>query len=79
MQPVTLYFWRVKDTRGKWVTTQHRLSEETARDRHPEAECIYAESLTIPMPESPEETAQRLHLEHLLYPASQAVLRQTSH
>ena len=69
MQHVTLYFWRVQDAHGKWVTTRHRASEEQIRATNPEADCLWGESLTIEMPETPEAMALRLQQEHLHYPA----------
>lgn len=73
MQHATLYFWRIQDSQGKWVTTRHRVAEADMLQTHPEAERIYGESLTIQVPESPEAFATRLHEEHLLYPAPCAV------
>ena len=69
MQHVTLYFWRVRDAQGRWVTTRHRATEEQIRLTHPEAECLWGESLTIELPETPEAMALRLQQEHLHYPA----------
>ena len=69
MQHVTLYFWRVRDAQGRWVTTRHRATEAQIRLSHPEAECLGGESLTIELPETPEAMALRLQQEHLHYPA----------
>ena len=69
MQHVTLYFWRVRDAQGRWVTTRHRATEEQIRLTQPEAECLGGESLTIEMPETPEAMTLRLQQEHLHYPA----------
>ena len=68
MQYVTLYFWRIQTAQGKWVTTRHRWAEEQIRLKHPEAERLGGESLTIEQPETPEAMALRLLEEHLHYP-----------
>ena len=35
--PFTIYFWRVKDpVTGRTYRTRHRMTEEEARQRHPE-------------------------------------------
>ncbi|ARU05571.1 hypothetical protein CCO03_13550 [Comamonas serinivorans] len=71
MQQITLYFWRVQDPRtGKWYTTPHRATEADIRREHPEAECMPAESLTLDLPETPEDLAQRLRVERIHYPTT---------
>ena len=38
--PHRIYFWRVKDFRGRWYKTRYRTDEESIRKEHPEAERI---------------------------------------
>jgi hypothetical protein len=45
--PHRIYFWRIKDIRGRWYKTRYRTDEESIRKEHPEAQLIEAGSMEI--------------------------------